>query len=972
MIKPQPLTRFPLSLLAGLIQVLTMALVGTAASAQTLDQLEGRIIRDVRISCDGPLNQISPEDLETLILLNEGEVLDLSQAHHSIARLFATEIFHDIQIRGEAIGTDQVDVTVDLIRRFKVAGISFSGQTEINTNLLRRELAFREGEPFSNRGAQETVRRLGELYKRQGYFSSQTEPGYEVDFANATIQINYNVNAGPRTTVRELDFDISGSIRPESVESLVKLKKGEFYSEALRDQDLESLREHLALIGYFRPEIYLRNGIRYDATSNSVALTFRIVTHERTNLEIRGIQLQRKDLARLPLFSERTIGDLPLEETANRITTDLQSQGYLLADVKISALGEKRSPESITIEVDQGKKYELRGIRFEGNQSAATRNLISIMATQKPGAFGKGNLSGETMASDMERIRFYYEQLGFLETEVTPRYDTEDGKLVLVYVINEGVRSRVRHITVIGNQEVSTETILAEMSLEPGGPFSPYALAQNRVNILSLYSNLGYIEADLDPELTTPEPGQVDISYRIEEGKRYFVSDVVVVGNVKTRRGVIFREILSEPGTPYSVDRNLRSETNLYDLSIFRKVNLSDVPDHESSQNRTLIFSVDEARKYTLLYGLGYSYNFEGIKAEGLRGTFGMTVNNLRGSSNSLAFSLRAGATRQRGNLSYRMARLLGRKSPTIFSLTVDNDERIESAEDGVNFRGRPYNSFRAIASAQTERVLSRRESLFFRYNFERVLLNLPEDLDVPPEFYREEDNLLLSSLSMSYLNESRDQPADPRSGFFVSGDLKLASKFIGSQEQFIRFFAQGHYYHPVSRLWRELILAVSLRLGVIRPYGSPKQESRDERENEVAISERFFAGGPTTLRGLPLDLAGPLLRDPETGEVILVDRGKGKLTPVPLGGNALTIANAELRFPIYRFIGGNLFYDVGNVFPSLVKTGPVKLSHAVGFGLSINTPIGPARIDAAYNPNPPGYEGYSRWNFFLNIGHPF
>jgi outer membrane protein assembly factor BamA len=247
--------------------------------------------------------------------------------------------------------------------------------------------------------------------------------------------------------------------------------------------------------------------------------------------------------------------------------------------------------------------------------------------------------------------------------------------------------------------------------------------------------------------------------------------------------------------------------------------------------------------------------------------------------------------------------------------------------------------------------------------------LDVPEDIEAPLQFFREEQNLLLSSISFSYLNESRNQPTDPTEGFYLSGDLKVSSKAFGSEERFLRFLTQGQYYYqPVP----DLTLASSLRLGLIVPWGQDEGEAVD---NPIPISERFFAGGRTTLRGLPLDLAGPLLRDPETGEVILVHEGggdQGELVPVPIGGNALVVANTELRFPMVSRFAGVLFYDVGNVFRSFAQMEPVALSHALGFGLSIRTPVGPVRLDLAYNPAPPAITGFTRWNFHINIGQPF
>jgi len=111
-----------------------------------------------------------------------------------------------------------------------------------------------------------------------------------------------------------------------------------------------------------------------------------------------------------------------------------------------------------------------------------------------------------------------------------------------------------------------------------------------------------------------------------------------------------------------------------------------------------------------------------------------------------------------------------------------------------------------------------------------------------------------------------------------------------------------------------------------------------------------------------------------EEGNPILVNQGtaeKPDMVPVPEGGNALGIVNVELRFPRNRLIGGALFYDIGNVFPSITNYSG-GINQAAGIGIYVRTPIGPIRIDAAYNPNPPDIPGFKRWLFHLNFGHPF
>ena len=171
---------------------------------------------------------------------------------------------------------------------------------------------------------------------------------------------------------------------------------------------------------------------------------------------------------------------------------------------------------------------------------------------------------------------------------------------------------------------------------------------------------------------------------------------------------------------------------------VFSRVEIREVPSFVDPLRRNMVIQVEEARKYTLSYGGGYA------SSEGPRGTLGIRNGNFLGRAETLALGLRAGSKRQRANLSYSASRFFGRKLPTVTSLAANNERALTTYTEGDIRapRGKPFDEFRVIFSTQTERPLSRRESMFFRYNFESVQITLPEDLDIPLQFFREQDRL--------------------------------------------------------------------------------------------------------------------------------------------------------------------------------------------------------------------------------------
>lgn len=930
--------------------------------------VEGKRVERVEFLSDGPIRGLSRTALQQLATIREGEPFSSHQARETIQRFYATERFYDVQVETELLPTQGLEVRILLIRRYLTGRIRFQGSVRLSERLLRRELTMREEEQFSSFQLEESLAGLREFYQNSGYYQATLQARLEKDAERATVDVIFEISAGERARIRELTIDLEGPIDEGEIQNSFGLRVGDPYSEIRKDEELERLEAFFAMKGYFRADIYIRDGARYDPASNSVALTLRVVPRERTDFRIEGLDWSEDRMATLPIYSQRGPALVFVEETAAEIKKQLQQEGHFLASVRVDTVG--GSNPATLIHVEPGDRYRVSDIRFEGNRVIDSARLEQVVSVEKKGLFSRGRLTDAMLQNDRENLKFLYQQRGYLDTQAEYELLPEGPGVAVLFRIDEGPLTFVRELLITGNEEISEAQLMEEIQLREGAPFSPLALAQDRADIIARYENLGYRDVEFRSHVENLESQNASVTYVITENRQYFSDEVVIFGNLQTRLPVIEREVAIKPQSPLSLEQLLQTETNLYGLAIFNRVQVRTVDTVRDPLLKTVLVDVTEGSKYTLLYGIGYEQTLTDARSEGLRGTFGITDNNFLGMGRSLSLGLRAGSLRQRGNLSYTVPRPFGRNLPSIFSLTADNQRRVRSRDDAelLNIAGRPFDSLRLIGSSQTERRLSRRESLFFRFTFEQISLTVPDELRTPLQFFREEEELRLSSVALSYLNESRDDPADPTSGFFVSGEAQTAARPLGSNEEFFRFLAIGQYYY---RAFPDLIVAASLRIGFIEPFGIT---SAKDAANPIPISERFFAGGPSSLRGLPQDLAGPLLLD-EDGNPFLVNRGtvaNPDFTAIPLGGNALMIGNLEARFPARGLVGGALFYDIGNVFPTITKIAETSFSNAVGAGVFFRTPVGPIRLDVAYNPNPPRVEGFNRWSFHVNLGHPF
>jgi len=177
------------------------------------------------------------------------------------------------------------------------------------------------------------------------------------------------------------------------------------------------------------------------------------------------------------------------------------------------------------------------------------------------------------------------------------------------------------------------------------------------------------------------------------------------------------------------------------------------------------------------------------------------------------------------------------------------------------------------------------------------------------------------TSLNLSYVIDSRDDPFLPAKGEFFSTDIKFAFPLFEKDYSFFRF---RWGYQKNIRFLKRGIFSFSLRNGFA--------------SGNLSITERFFGGGINTFRGISNDNLGPL--DSVTGE--------------PGGGNAMLLINLESTFPFYLIPIENFYYsvflDIGNIYKGVNEFALKNIERALGIGIRIKTAIGLLKFDVAYN----------------------
>lgn len=664
----------------------------------------------------------------------------------------------------------------------------------------------------------------------------------------------------------------------------------------------------------------------------------------------------------------------PLARLGERnLANYLQEKGYFFATVRSRCEpADCSGPEvHLIYDVQPGQRLDLDDIRIEGTDQISVSDVSDNLQSKEASFFGRvpfvknlpligglarGITSNDRIRRDRETIRARLADLGFRSARVTSRIDTrpQTEDMVIVFQVEEGPRSTISDVAFRGNTVLASTELRQDVEIKDGDPFSPTQAREATRRIKSTYADRGFLDATTQYTIVDVAPDLVRLEYDVTEGTRAVVSEIEITGHTKTREASIRRFLAFKPGdvlTPASIRRTQR---DLFATGAFSEVNIRPEPAAGNDPNaRRVTIQVTESKPLLMIYGLGYSTD------EGPRGLLQLTDTNLFGRANSISLRMRASFREQLAQLQYTDLRVFGSEWAATVSAFFDRNSNLRtftqrrlvgggtSTNDGPGFG---INRF--VAFLQAERKFSDITSLRLRYSIENTKLFNVQNIPLE-EIARNETAIRLGLFSAGLTRDSRDSALNPTRGQLLSFEHSVAARPFGGNEAFNKSFANYQHYRTLPEttpLLRNTVLAFAARIGLAAPFGvrgtGPGGEITDA-DRLLPISQRFFSGGATTLRGFKFEQAGP--------QGILEPRNADELpTLVPLGGDALVVFNFELRYPLTRQLQLVPFYDLGNVFRRVSDISFGGMTHSIGAGLRFNTPIGPVGIDYGYLLDPP------------------
>ena len=846
-------------------------------------------------------------------------------------------------------------------------------------------------EPYNPSRLPAAENSLLDFLHKNGYFAAEVHATPQIDDAHQLVHISFVSKLGKQARIANVR--IEGAPGAESAKLLhalhslrarlsgALLKAGKPYTPDRIKAATALIKRNLAGQNRLASSVK-ETPPNYHADTNRVDVSFAVVIGPVVTIRTTGAKISRipfysarKLKTLIPVFSEGTIDRDLVQEGQQNLTDYFQKKGYFDVSVKTNF---QRVPDRITLdyEIEPGTKHRVRSIRFSGNEQVSDQALLSQVSIKKAHFLSHGSISQKSMKGSVDKIKALYQDNGYENVKVTPKVLDREPNLDVVFQIEEGEQTWVDAVQVTGNQTMSLSHLTGgkPLPLRPSYPFSQRRMIEGRNQLAAAYQNAGYLNAEVKTTVNRDpsDAHRVQVAYAISEGHMVRVSEVLYLGQKRTRLSLLKKETKITPESVMSRRALLAGETKLYDLNIFDWSAVGPKKPITDQSEEGVLVRVHEAKRNEITYGLGFEVSHRGgqtpsgsVAVPGLptiglgknqiapsqstfaspRGSVEYTRRNMRGLAETFSTSLLLSRLDQRALVTYAQPHFIGSQWNSLSSFSLERTTENPLFAAGLG-----------DASFQVERLISQRFNtrLQVRYDFNKTSLS---HLLVPALVLPQDRNIHLSTFSGTLIRDTRDKPLDAHTGSFSTVDLGLTPVALGSSANFAKAYGQYAFYKPVG----SLVFANSIRLGLAKAFAN----------SFVPTSQLFFSGGGTSLRGFAIDQAGPQRLVPFCN--VLKGQPSCVQVPIPVGGRQLFILNSELRFPLrlMKSLGGVVFYDGGNVYRAInLRSFVNDYTNTLGIGLRYSTPIGPIRVDVGRNLNP--VNGVSATQYFITLGQAF
>ncbi len=894
------------------------------AQAGTYD---GQRIADVQITC------VTAQELQRHILreitIKPGDSFSETAIRASIRKIYALDWFSQVTVEAE-LTDNGVRLSFCPIRFQSVSKVRIHGSSRSYKAALEAALGFTSGTMISEGKMAEINENIIRFYRQQGYHNPIVSLRTEEETGTDKVILRIDIQEGLGSAIGHIAFQGQTLFTEQELLKISQLKRGQRFKSDLVGNAQKAIQDQYLRRGYLDVTISATLS-EYDEKTNQIDIALTISEGGQTTIELRG----NKNISGARLRKQFQIAEFAnankeiLEQLRQKFIALYHSQGFAFAQVEYEDARKTDRP-TIIFTFQEGAQVRVDQVTFEGNHEFPDKTLSKLLFTRPEGLLRKGFYLEDVFQEDMLAIRAFYQQHGYLSTEVASsnRYNEDRTRVSCHLTIVEGIRTLVERIAILGEQDESLRKKLEKtLLLKEHDPFNPALLDKIIVSIKDVYADDGYIQANVGvfPEFNA-DRSLVSLALQVQRGQQFRIGAITIEGVVRTNREFVTRELQIHEGDVYSREKIKDTTRRLLQLGFYESASFRPLDLNSKDIVQPMLLEVTETSAKDIKFGFGYG------SEDGFKGFAEYADKNLLNYGGRAIARVEASLERPKVTLSY-IQPYFGSASNTLIATIFDNIRKDNDSFE-VEQRGG-----RLALSYDVKKAISLTGGFFFEQN---------EPVNVEADAMLSEMDAKRSNtagISMHAAWDTRDNLIFTTKGGYVQFGVKSAFETGVTETEFLEFNGNISWFLP---LFGKSVLANSISGQSIDPI---------RHSTSVPIYYRYFLGGDISqsapVRGFEKHQIGP------TGTA------ENKI-----GGDRLLVLNTEFRFPIYGPFGAVLFYDAGANWLNTDTYQSEDFRDAAGAGLRIATPVGPLRFDYGWKLD--RRDGESAGEYYLTIGSAF
>ncbi|MBU1239382.1 outer membrane protein assembly factor BamA [Myxococcota bacterium] len=849
---------------------------------------------------------------------------------------------------------------IKVVPQYVIRHVFIRGNWPLFETDIMRRIILRPGTPLPGPGKkrqelfESQTGRIEDYLHREGYFDSKIKITLKGKKNSYTQDLIITLNKGSSYKLGKLTVKGNSHVKSSVIEKFFRhsilFYERPFYKRQFR-QDRKKLVQYYRKLGFYAVSVRDNFDKLYslDRKKRTVNITLQI--RERRKVEVRFENRAKASLRelqeKLTFLESGTYDEHEIERSAKAIQHHYQTKGFFNAAVFAESHLLGSSGLKVIYHIQVGQEHRVGSISVKGTKHFSVSKIRSTIATKvfpkKLAFFGLGSggfITPKQLKQDVERIEGLYREAGFQDTKVTlkvlyPKMKYAAGAasinaaeprtggnvyVTVVFTITEGRRVLVSGMNFKGISSAVAQRLAKMSKVKKGVPFSKEAISNDLKTYARFFANMGYPYHSITTEMNPDNKKQgVMISYTITMNKRVRFGPTFFRGNFKTRRSVVWGEIPFKEGDVFSLSKIEEAGRNLRSLGIFRSVRIRFLGLEKQKEVLPVVVELIERYDDWGEMEIGGGFSTDNLYFASLS----YKNKNIFGFAKSIEFKGEAGAEILSGTVTYQDSRFLG--TNLLFQIMgYGRSEETVRLGDILTYG----------SSVTLKKSWSQRFQWFLRYEIRHVAYkeNLYRVSSGAGESSKVDFSTTTASFGPAVVLDRRNNPLVPSKGYRLSSSVRLASRYLGGDDDFIHFNMAGQVFF---RLPLGLVLAQGLRYDHGIPIGNT---------NSLPKVERFFAGGDTTVRGYEEDrLFAQMVQTPmnPVGGLYVYNLS-------PLGGNIRFISNTELQFPIWKHspllgmpIWGALFFDSGYIVNTYSQFESSTFHSGYGGALRLVTPVG-------------------------------